>query len=371
MLSRPDEAFRFASDVCGSPASVVSRWKMLSGRKAAGCVPLYLPEEVLHAAGMLPVTVWGNEYLPVPPGDVSSPACSVAGGILTSFRSGRWAVMDAWAFPSACDTLRDAFETMFPPAGAPPRFSFAFPAGAVPGASEDLLDRVEAFREWAGEVSGWEVSEGSLERSLRTYNENRDAFALVEERMADSPGWISGREYHALAGAGMALPKEIHTRVLRAAASRKRPSAGGGRAKVFLCGTMATFPLMDALDGAGAAIVGNDLGFGHRYYAGTADVGGDMSVSLVRRHFRRDPCLALHGGGPGCADRLLRRVSECGADRVLLLRMPQCGRGSDESEFADVLRERGIPFLLLDVDLDAADRSSAALRIEPFVGMGK
>ena len=57
-----------------------------------------------------------------------------------------------------------------------------------------MLDRVEAFREWAGEVSGREVSEGALDSSVRVYNENRRAFELFEERMAESPGFFRGRD---------------------------------------------------------------------------------------------------------------------------------------------------------------------------------
>ena len=60
MPSGVEWAFRFASEVSRNPAAAVPRWKSLSGRKAAGCIPIYAPEEVLHAAGMLPVTLWGN-----------------------------------------------------------------------------------------------------------------------------------------------------------------------------------------------------------------------------------------------------------------------------------------------------------------------
>ena len=372
MLPRAEEAFRFASDVCASPASAASRWKALSGRKAAGCLPLYLPEEVVHAAGMLPVTVWGNEYPPGFRGTAGSPsACPVSAGIAGAVRSGLWACLDAWACPSTCEPLLHAFEGLFPAPGSPPAFSFVFPGGPVDApAREELLDRVEAFREWAGEASGRGVSEGALERSVRTYNENRRAFFLLEERMADAPGWISGKEYHALAGAGMAIPKEVHTRVLRAAVSRTGAAPAMSRAKVFLCGAMATFPLMSALDGSRAAIVGNDLALGRRYYEEFADESGDMSVSLVRRHFRRDPCPTLHGGGRRRLDHLLGRVAACGADRVVFLRVPWCepdSGGMAEAAF----RERGIPFLLVDVDLHEANRTPAAARIEGFVETGE
>ncbi len=368
-----ERACRYASEVCRNPAAAVSRWKTMSGRKAAGCLPIYVPEEILHAAGMLPVTIWGNEFPPAHRSGVPAFVCSVAGGIVSAIRTGMWGDIDAWVFPSTCDTIQNAFEAVFPPEDERIRFPFVFPAFAeISGATEYLLDRMEAFREWAGRVSGREVSEGSLERSVRVYNENRRAFALLEERMAESPGYLAATDLVALAGAGMALPKEGHTEILRAVLSRSRAPSGTVRGKIFLTGMMATGPLAEAMDSAGAAIVGNDLALGHRYYSGAPEESGDMTLALVRRHLRRDPCSTLHQSGGSRIDHLFRRFHDSGADRLLILRMRQCEpETGDLPEMAAASRERGIPFLCLDIDLKAEERASARVKIEAFVEMGE
>lgn len=368
-----EQACRYASEVCRNPAAAVSRWKMMSGRKAGGCLPVYVPEEVLHAAGMLPVTIWGNEFPTAHRAGVPSFVCSVAGGILSAIRTGKWEDIDAWVFPSTCDTIQNAFEAVFPPGDERIRFPFVFPAFAeTPGAAEYLLDRMEAFREWAGRVSGRLVSEGSLERSVRSYNRNRDTFSLLEDRMAESPGYLSATEFVTLARAGMVIPKEGHTEILRAVLSRPRAPSGTVRGKIFLSGMMATGPVAEAMDSAGAAIVGNDLALGHRYYSGSPEESGDMALGLVRRHLRRDPCSTLHRFGGSRLDHLFRRFGRSGADRLLVLRVRQCEPESgDLPEMASASRERGIPFLCLDVDLHADERAAALVRIEAFVEMGE
>ncbi len=368
-----EEAFRHAAEVCRNPSAAVSRWKMTSGRKATGCLPVYVPEEVVHAAGMLPVTVWGNEFPPAHRAGVPSFVCSVAGGIVSAIRTGRWRELDAWVFPSTCDTIQNAFEAVFPPEDGRVRFPFVFPAFAdAHGAAEYLLDRMEAFREWTGNVSGREVSEGSLERSVRTYNENRRAFAALENRMAESPGFLSAAEYVTIAQAGMVLPKEGHTRIVRAILSRSRPSAASVRGKVFLTGMMATGPVAEAMDMAGAAIVGNDLALGHRYYSGSPQESNDMALALVRRHLGRDPCSTLHGYGGSRLEYLFRRFAESGADRLIALRMRQCEPESGGlPELSAAFREREIPFLCLDVDLHGHEPASSRVRIEAFVEMGE
>ncbi len=364
-----EEALRYALDVCRTPARAVSRWKAASGRKAVGCLPLHLPEEVLHAAGMLPVTVWGNEFPQTAAAGEDSSVCSVAAGAVASLRSGAWSCLDGWAVPSTCEVLRSAFEAAVPaPGGCPPRFSLVFPPSAdAPRAAEDLLDRMEAFREWAGALSGRPVSEGALDRSVRAYNENRGVFALLEERMVESPGWASGREYQGLAHAGMVLPAEAHTAILRAALSRAGAAVERPRAKVFV-GGLSAGAVVDALDAAGAALVGNDLALGHRFYCcGSADEGGDPCVSLVRRHLRREPSGGLHGGS--APDRLLERFASCGADRMLLVRTGRCGTDSEDARrTAAEFRNRGIPFLTVDAAGPADGRSMAA-RVEAFVHM--
>jgi benzoyl-CoA reductase/2-hydroxyglutaryl-CoA dehydratase subunit BcrC/BadD/HgdB len=371
MPSRVDWAFRFASEICRNPAAAVSRWKMLSGRKAAGCIPIYIPGEVLHAAGILQVTIWGNEFSRSSRRGIPPFVCSVADGVVSAIRSGKWEEIDAWVFPSTCDTFQNAFEVLFPPEVGFPRFPFVFPASSeIPGAKEYMLDRVEAFREWAGEISGREVSEGALERSIRVYNENLQTFGLLEQRMRDSPGSFSGVEYFKLSRAGMVLPRDTHTKILKGALSRPRDDYRKTRAKVFITGMMPTEPVMEAMDAAGAAIVGNDLALGHRYYSGPADETGDMLLSLARRHLRRAPCSTLHGFARPRIEELFRRFDEAGADRLLLLRMrqcePECG---DIPDMADASRDRGIPFLILDIDLQAEEGASARMRIEAFVEM--
>ncbi|MDP2954387.1 MAG: 2-hydroxyacyl-CoA dehydratase family protein, partial [Chloroflexota bacterium] len=46
-------------DVVADPYKVVKDWKEKNpGKKAIGLFPMYLPEEIVHAAGMLPVELW-------------------------------------------------------------------------------------------------------------------------------------------------------------------------------------------------------------------------------------------------------------------------------------------------------------------------
>ena len=44
-------------EVAASPAKEVTDWKQMTGGKVVGWLPIYVPEEIIHAAGALPVSL--------------------------------------------------------------------------------------------------------------------------------------------------------------------------------------------------------------------------------------------------------------------------------------------------------------------------
>ena len=105
-------------------------WKAASGGKAIGCLPATPVPELLYAANLLPIPLESPEDLSLFSGQV-----------------------DAW--------LVGADPAPFPvPTGEISRFAFP---GLTPGNVEEALDPTEALAEWAGAVSGYPASEGTLE----------------------------------------------------------------------------------------------------------------------------------------------------------------------------------------------------------------
>ena len=46
--------------VVQNPLQRARRWKE-AGKGVIGCFPMYVPEEIIHASGMLPITLLGTE----------------------------------------------------------------------------------------------------------------------------------------------------------------------------------------------------------------------------------------------------------------------------------------------------------------------
>ena len=96
-------------DLCtagANPQATIQTSLKETGKPAVGCFPLFVPEELVYAAGFLPVGMWGgisafqksNQY-------IQSFACSIMRANLELGMSGAYDFLKAALIPSQCDTL--------------------------------------------------------------------------------------------------------------------------------------------------------------------------------------------------------------------------------------------------------------------------
>ncbi len=96
-------------------------WKAAKpDRKVVGYMPIYVPREIIHAAGMLPLgIVGGGDQLEVIHGDAyyQSYICRIPRSTIELGVSGRLDFVDGMLFPSICDVIRNLsgmWKLMFP-----------------------------------------------------------------------------------------------------------------------------------------------------------------------------------------------------------------------------------------------------------------
>ena len=87
------------------------QWKAADpSRKVVGYMPIYVPREIIHAAGMLPLgIVGGGDQLEVIHGDAyyQSYICRIPRSTIELGVSGRIDFVDGMLFPSICDVIRN------------------------------------------------------------------------------------------------------------------------------------------------------------------------------------------------------------------------------------------------------------------------
>ena len=272
--------------------NAVRAWKEAgTGRKAIGHMPIYVPRELIHAAGMLPVGIVGaGERLEIIRGDAyfQSYICHIPRSTIELALSRRLDVLDGMLFPSICDVIRNLsgmWTMLFPERYV--RYvdlpqNFELQAGGVYWRRE-----LETMREDFGRLSGRPIEDATLRHSIAVYNENRSTIRELYGARSRQPWVYPTSEVYVLLRAGNLLPPEDHTLLLREylrLAPLETDRRDLDQSRVVLVGMFCEQPplgLLLTLERAGCWIVDDDLLLGLRWIMGEISCTGDPLQALV------------------------------------------------------------------------------------------
>jgi benzoyl-CoA reductase subunit C len=270
----------------------VREWKdALPGRRAIGHMPIYVPRELIHAAGMLPVgIVGGGDRIEIIRGDAyfQSYICRIPRSTIELALSGRLDVLDGMLFPSICDVIRNLsgmWRMLFPEryvryVDVPQNFE-----REVGG--RFWRRELESMRDEFASIAGRSISDDDLRASIAVYNENRAAIRELYRARSESPSIFPLSEVYLVLRAGNTLPPEEHTPLIRdylREAPRDPLRRERDQSRVILVGMFCEQPphgLLVTLERAGCAAVDDDLLLGLRWITEDVATDGDPLQNLV------------------------------------------------------------------------------------------
>jgi len=272
--------------------TAVKCWKALDpGRKAVGHMPTYVPRELIHAAGMLPVgVVGGGDRLEIIRGDAffQSYICRIPRSTVELALSHRLDVLDGMLFPAICDVIRNLsgmWSMMFP--GAYVHY-VDLPQNFDPAVGGLFWRReLDALRHDFEQLSGNTISDEALRASIAVYNENRRAIRDLYRARSERPWIFPMSETYLVLRAGNVLPPEEHTALLRQyleLAPGDPERRDQDRSRVILVGMFCEQPphgLVLTLERAGCYVVDDDFLIGLRWLQDEVPVDGDPLANLV------------------------------------------------------------------------------------------
>ena len=272
--------------------TAVKQWKTAApGRKAVGHMPTYVPRELIHAAGMLPVgVVGGGDRLEIIRGDAyfQSYICRIPRSTIELALSHRLDVLDGMLFPSICDVIRNLsgmWSMMFPDAYV---HYVDVPQNFDPKVGGLFWRReLETLRCDFERLSDNVITDDALRESIAVYNENRRAIRDLYSARSRHPWVFPMSEAYLLLRAGNVLPPEEHTAMLRAyleLARRDPERRDQDRSRVVLVGMFCEQPphgLALTLERAGCYVVDDDFLIGLRWLQDEVRTDGDPLANLV------------------------------------------------------------------------------------------
>jgi benzoyl-CoA reductase subunit C len=153
-------------------------WKAAEpGRKVIAFMPIYVPREIIHAAGMLPFGVFGGgDQLEVIQGDAffQSYICRIPRSTIELVLTNRLDFVDGMLFPSICDVIRNLSGML--KMIRPEVYSHYFD---VPQNYRDNVggefysNELQELRRGLEELGGREIRDDAIRNSIEVFNENR------------------------------------------------------------------------------------------------------------------------------------------------------------------------------------------------------
>ena len=330
-------------------------WKERTGGLAIGYMPIAVPRELLHALGTLPVGIVGGGDMEIIRGDAyyQSYLCHIPRSTIELGLNGSLDFLDGMVFPSTCDVIRNLsgmWQILFPKSCA---FYLDMPQD-FDAARGGVFYR-EALCALAAELRGRgarPLEGAALRRSIAAYNENRRLVRDLYELRRTSPWLVPTHELNVLLRAGLALPVEEHTALVREYA-RLVPVDPGRRpldqARVVLVGSFCEPPpagLIKTLERSGCYIVDDDLVPAHRDLRRDVPEEGNPVDDLVQTflsHGAPGPCRYIGDDAKG--RDLLDRVAHSGAEGVIFCAASFCDPALlDQPMTARALDRAGIPW---------------------------
>lgn len=331
-------------DSSGATAAIVARcqalfddleftsaraWKAAKpGRRVVAYMPIYVPRELIHAAGMLPLGILGaGEDLEVIHGDAyyQSYICRIPRSTLELGITGRLAFVDGFLFPSICDVIRNLsgiWKLLFPEVYV--RY-FDVPQNFADGiGGEYYVRELEELRDGLARLGGAEITDDALRASIAVYNENRRLVRDVYAARANAPWLAPASEVYLLMRAAMVVPVEEHNQLLRdyLAAVRAEPRPPRDNCRIVLNGVFCEQPplnLIKAIELSGCYVVDDDFTLVSRWLLDDVPTSGDpireLSSAFLHRSVetsaKYQPDVALKG------KFLVDSVRERGAEGVI------------------------------------------------------
>jgi benzoyl-CoA reductase subunit C len=334
------------------------RWKEAAqGRRVIGYMPIYVPREIIHAADMLPLgIVGGGDQLEVIHGDAfyQSYICRIPRSTIELGLSGRLDFVDGMLFPSICDVIRNLsgmWKLMFPNV-----YSRYFD---VPQNYRDdiggnyYINELTELREDLARIRGKPITDDELRRSVEVYNENRHLIRDLYAFRAQVPWQAPAAEVYLVVRAGLVLPVEEHSAMLRdyltAVRAEERPMRDNCR--IVLTGAFCEQPplnLIRSLELSGCYVVDDDLLLVTRWLTADVPTDGDPIANLSHAflHHSESTAAKYEPNLKEKGQHLVRAVRRSAAEGVIFACPSFCDPALLERPMLQhVLKDAGIPYI--------------------------
>ncbi len=210
-----DEMLNACTELVEDPNyPTVKRWRE-NGGKVGGHFQVYFPEEIAHAAGMLPVKVRGAPVEPTKADShFGSYLCSILKTSLEISLSGQLE-LDLFVSHPICDAARNLAAIWGRNHDYPCQILYLPQNPNSAHSAQYLCDEYGRLKRVVEQIADRKIEENELRNSIEVFNENRRLLRELYEVKRNTPWLITADEAYVLVSVGGMIPREEHNELLQ------------------------------------------------------------------------------------------------------------------------------------------------------------
>ncbi len=341
-----------------------------------GHFPVYFPEEIAHAAGLLPVNLLGGgNRLELKHADarMGSFVCSICRSTTELGLNGTLGTMTGFVTHPICDAAKHLAGIWA--RNLPDQISqiLYLPQNVnTPGAARYIAAEYQRLRGVLEGKLGRTVGDDAIRKSIRAYNLNRRLLRELYEIRRDEPWKLSCTESYLLARARTRMPCEEHSALLGRAldAIRHRALPAQDKPRVVFVGGFCEQPPLEMLEAIDEScyVVDDDILVGLRYIVENVPETGDPIWALAESYVERSAASPVqHDAKKSKEDYLMQMLRDAKGDAAILTAAKFCEPGLDDQlAWSKHLDEANVPYLVLEFEEKMTSFEQMAMQVETF-----
>jgi benzoyl-CoA reductase subunit C len=350
----------------------VRRWRECGG-KVIGHFQVYFPEEIVHAAGILPFKVCGAQIEAVQADSrFGSYLCSILKTSLELALSKR-VEMEMFVTHPICDAARNL--------GAVWGRNFPYPCEILylpqnansPAAVTYLRSEYARLQRSIEAIAGRPIQADELRHSIDVYNHNRTLLRTLYAIKRETPWLLSADEAYILVAIGGTMPREEHNALLEAVLPliAVRPNKKQDKIRIVFEGGFCEQPPLDLIRAIARScyVVDDDLLIGLRWILEDVPLEGDPLFNLASAYLEKSSYSPVqHDLRKPKEKMLIERIRTSRASAAILTAAKMCEPGLEEQvAYLHALDAEGIPYFISEFEEKMTTFDHMEIQLETFV----
>ena len=357
------------------PTQRIEQWRA-EGKKALGIVCCHAPFELLHAAGVLPVRLRSTGCKDCSEGAacVGDDSCGFLTSMLQYLIDGTYE-LDGLVTSNGCGVSSSVITNwkIITEKNNKPQFLYEViaPRMVNNASTKYLASELDELREQLETLTGIEITEEKLKKSIDTYNEARSLVKQVYDLHKAEFPVVSGAETLKITLAATQMTIEEYIEYLKQvlAELETREPLKNFTARIMLAGSALDDPeYVKAIEDCGLLVVADLNSFGLRFLHDELIYDeNDIAGSIAKYYLTRASCPRMIDGSDDIHEYILAAAEEYAVDGVIIVRMQHCGKWDVETFILeDLFKQQDIPSVSLERQVLLSQKGQLQLRVEAF-----